>query len=116
MDWKGGEVAISINPDFTSLFRASDCPVSTTTTVSISISMSYRRSVIRLLKCGAVGGVLATGVSLYLPESNRHFRKVSERFSVAAKSKDVDASQSDVINNMYQDIGTKWNNNWDCRY
>ena len=78
--------------------------------------MSYRRSVIRLLKCGAVGGVLATGVSLYLPESNRHFRRVSERFSVAAKSKDFDASQSDVITNMYQDIGTKWNNNWDCRY
>ena len=79
--------------------------------------MSYRRSVIRLLKYGAVGGVLATGLSLYLPESNKHFRKVSERFSVAAKSRDVDASRADAINNVYQDQGrgAKWDNNWDFR-
>ena len=80
--------------------------------------MTYRRSLISLLKCGAVGGIVASGVSLYLPEPNKHFRKVSERFSVAAKSKDVDPSRSDLLNNVYQgqERGAKWDNNWDCRY
>jgi len=60
---------------------------------------------------------VASGVSLYLPEPNKHFTKVSERFSVAAKSKDVDPSRSDLLNNVYQgqERGAKWDNNWDCR-
>ena len=65
---------------------------------------------IRLLKYGTVGGIVATGVSLYLPQSKTQLRKVSEKFSVAAKSEDVDP-----IQNSYQGGGTKWDNNWDCR-
>ena len=77
--------------------------------------MSYRRSMIRLLKYGAVGGFVATGVSLlYLPEANKQLRKVSERFTLHAKSEDV--SRSVPLNNLYQGRGTKWDNDWDCRY
>ena len=79
--------------------------------------MSYRRSMIRLLKYGAVGGFVATGVSLlYLPEANKNkqLRKVSERFTLHAKSEDV--SGSGPINNVYHGRGTKWDNDWDCRY
>ena len=77
--------------------------------------MSYRRSMIRLLKYGAVGGFVATGVSfLYLPEANKQLRKVSERFTLHAKSEDV--SRSVPLNNLYHGRGTKWDNDWDCRY
>ena len=70
--------------------------------------MSYRRSLIRLVKYGTVGGIVATGVSLYLPETTQHLRKVSQRFSLNAKSEDVDLYPG-------QARGAKWDNNWDCR-
>jgi len=73
--------------------------------------MRSSSSVKRLLKYGAVGGMIA-GASLYLPESNKHLSKVVPRFSLAAKSVDVDYSP---VNDLYQGMGTKWNSDWDKR-
>ena len=70
--------------------------------------MRYSSSVKRLLKYGAVGGM----ISLYLPESNKHLGQIVPRFSVAAKSGDADYSQ---VNDLYQGMGTKWNSDWDKR-
>ena len=73
--------------------------------------MSYRSSLIRLLKYGAVGGMVA-GASVSLPEFHQQLRKVGQQFSVAAKSVDVDYSQ---VNDLYQGVGAKWNSDWDKR-
>jgi len=71
---------------------------------------------VRLLKYGAVGGFVATGVSLlYLPEANKNkqLRKLSEMFTLHAKSEDVSGSRP--VNNVNHGRGTKWDNDWDCR-
>ena len=74
--------------------------------------MSYRNTVnvLRLVKFGAVGGIIAGGASL--TEPNKQVEKFSMKFSVSAKSEDFDRSRGD----LYQGMGTKWDNNWDKRY
>ena len=76
--------------------------------------MSYRSSMIRLLKCGAVGVV--AGASLVLTESARPLRNVASNFSLSAKSGD-DVDYSQVNNYLYRGMGSgpKWDKDWDKR-
>lgn len=71
--------------------------------------MSYRNSLLRLLKYGAAGSFVA-GASFCFPEDERG---LVSRFSVAAKSgEDGDPSQ---VNNLYRGLGAKWDWDWDKR-